>query len=951
MKQVKYLLALTYFYYASTVMGQQSLSIVDHRQNSVHDFPLVATEKVATIWIDQNDFNGVLIATRNLQLDIERVTDNKSQVLHTTPAGKEVVIIGTIGKSGLIDQLVQNKKIDVTDVIGKWETFLIQTVNNPFPDVDKALVIAGSNKRGTIFGIYELSKEIGVSPWYWWADVPPKKSDALYIKSGRYVQGEPPVKYRGIFINDEEPALGRWAVANYGGFTSEFYKKVFELILRLKGNYLWPAMWWASFNENDTLNTKLAHEYGIVMGTTHHEPMNRAHADWRKHGKGAWNYETNEAELKQFWREGIERMGSSETIISLGMRGDGDIAMSKETNIALLERIVKDQREIIEHVTGNSATKVPQLWALYKEVQDYYDQGMRVPDDVTLLLCDDNWGNLRKLPNLKDKPRTGGYGIYYHFDYVGGPRNYKWINTNTLPRIWEQMHLAYRYGANEIWIVNVGDIKPMELPISFFMDYAWNPEKWTQDNLEAYTKQWATLQFGELFATEIADILARYTKYNSRRKPELLAPDVYNLHHYREAENLVNEYNSLAAKAEQLYSKVPENLKDAYYQLVLHPVIASANLNDLWVTVAKNRLYAKQGRASTNELAIRAQFLFEKDSTISYYYNNIMSGGKWRHMMDQTHISYTYWQQPPKDVMPEVLEIDTPQTALLGIAVEGSTEWSVIANTKELNLPAFDSYNQHVHYFEVFNRGKKPAKFSIKTSKVLKVKPSSGIINKEQRIWVRVNWKKVKPGIHKVPITILDDSGNKFSINATIHSIKSSIKPIGFIENNGYISIQAENFSRIKNTSSIGWKVLPDHGKTSSAVTTFPVTAESQKPGNGPVLEYDFHLIRESEVKVQIYLSPTLNFHGKSLRYAVSIDDQTPQVIELHKDMTNRTWEKWVADNIIVKESDHGKISAGNHTLKIWMIDSGVVWQKIVLDLGGLKPSYLGPPESVILNK
>lgn len=345
-------------------------------------------------------------------------------------------------------------------------------------------------------------------------------------------------------------------------------------------------------------------------------------------------------------------MGDYETIVTLAMRGDGDMAMTEETNSALLERIVADQREILADVTGKDVTTIPQIWALYKEVQDYYDKGMRVPNDVTLLLCDDNWGNLRKLPHLTDKPRSGGYGIYYHFDYVGGPRNYKWLNTNQIERVWEQMHLAYAYGADRIRLVNAGDLKSIEFPIEFFLDYAWNPASRPADRLPEYTRLWAEKQFGSAYAAEIAALLNGYTKFNSCRKPELLSPETHSLMFYREFETVVADYNRLAEQAETIYDKPTANMRDAFYQLVLHPVKACANLHDRYFTVAKNRLYAKQGRGLTNSLAQKAQALFAKDSTLSHYYNNVLSGGKWFHMMDQTHISYTYWQQPPKDVLP-----------------------------------------------------------------------------------------------------------------------------------------------------------------------------------------------------------------------------------------------------------------------------------------------------------
>ena len=458
-------------------------------------FTLSEAGKSSPLFVGSEDYPGVMLVAKLLQTDIRNVTNAEPSLSKISsdkiPEAKEIVLIGTLGKNSLIDQLVEDKKLDVKDIEGKWETFLIQVVKNPFPNVDHALVITGSDKRGTIYGMFDLSEKMGVSPWYWWADVPIKKKDNVYVLPVGYTTGEPKVKYRGIFLNDEAPALSGWAKEKFGGLNHEFYEHVFELILRLKGNYLWPAMWDNNFDDDDSLNQKLADEYGVVMGTSHHEPMMRSWKEWQKYGHGDWNYQTNDSTLREYWREGIERMNSYESIVTLGMRGNGDEAMSQTSNIGLLERIISDQRKILADVTGKDVTTIPQVWALYKEVQEYYDKGMRVPDDVTLLLCDDNWGNIRKLPKLTAKPRKGGYGIYYHFDYVGGPRNYKWLNTNQIERTWEQMRLAYEYGAERIWIVNVGDLKPMEFPISFFLDYAWNPEKYSAESLPEYYKSWA----------------------------------------------------------------------------------------------------------------------------------------------------------------------------------------------------------------------------------------------------------------------------------------------------------------------------------------------------------------------------------------------------------------------------------------------------------------------------
>ncbi|QJX48933.1 glycosyhydrolase [Hymenobacter taeanensis] len=825
-------------------------------KKSKGSFTLAASGKTAPLFVSSSDWSGVLRAAKDLQADINRVT--KLQPTLTTdqaPKGKEVVLIGTLGKSSLIDQLVQSKKLDVSGIAGKWEVSLVQVVEKPLPGIDRALVIAGSDKRGTIYGIYDVSQQIGVSPWYWWADVPVKEQKSLYVTAGRHSQGEPKVKYRGIFLNDEAPALSGWAKEKFGGINSKMYVHVFELILRLKGNYLWPAMWGNAFNDDDKQSPVLADEYGIVMGTSHHEPMLRAQQEWKRYGAGPWNYQTNQKTLQDFWRQGIVNMGTHESIVTIGMRGDGDEPMSEESNISLLERIVADQRKILAEATGKPAEQTPQLWALYKEVQDYYDRGMRVPDDVTLLLCDDNWGNIRKLPKQTEKARSGGYGIYYHFDYVGGPRNYKWLNTNPLPRIWEQMHLAHEYGANQIWIVNVGDLKPMELPISFFLDYAWNPDRIKATDVAAYTQHWAAQQFGEKNAADIADILAKYAKYNARRKPELLDQKTYSLA-TGEWATVVADYNQLLARAEAINQKIPAASRDAYYQLVLHPVQACANLNELYYTVALNHDAAQKAQANTNELAEKAKALYAKDAEITKRYHAV-AGGKWNHMMDQTHIGYTYWQQPNEQKMPEVKTLTNATVAATPVAAPAA------------------------------------------------------------------------------------------------RPVAAPVAGAAFQESNGYVSMEAEHYTKAVNGGSVTWQNLPDLGRTLGAVTAFPVTAASEASpgGQSPHLQYAITLQQAGPVTVHAYLAPTLNFTaGQGLRYAVSIDDEAPQIVNLHTGLAaengNRPWQQAVAESIIIKTSQHTVAAAGTHTLKFWRVDPGVVLEKLVVSRGELPATYLGPPES-----
>lgn len=921
-------------------------------------FPMSVSGHTAPLCVSSEDFPGVIRIAKLFQSDIERVTNARPGFfIDKVPEEKEIIVIGTVGKSKIIDKLVKEEKLDVEEIEGNWESSLLRVVKKPFPGVERAFVIAGSDKRGTIYGMFDISRKIGVSPWYWWADVPVDKKENLYVSSEPYIRKEPAVKYRGIFINDEAPALSGWVYEKFGGFNHKFYEKVFELILRLSGNYLWPAMWGKTFFVEDTLNPELADEYGIVLGTSHHEPMMRANVEWNMFGSGPWNYAENDSALRAYWRKGIRRMNGRESIVTIGMRGQGDLPMGDSTNIALLEKIVKDQREIIEEVTGKPASATPQKWALYKEVQDYYNKGMRVPGDVTLLLCDDNWGNVRILPPPDAPPREGGYGMYYHFDFVGGPRSYKWLNTNQIPRIWEQMHLTYRHGVKRIWIVNVGDIKPMELPTDFFLDYAWNPEKWPAERLPDYTKLWAEEQFGEKHAQYIADILSKYTKYNSRRTPELLSPETYSLVNYREAERVVADYNKLAEVAERIYQELPSEYRDAYYQLVLFPVKACANLNEMYVTAGMNHLYAKQGRAATNELAEKVKELFEKDAELTEYYHTEVAAGKWNHMMSQTHIGYTYWQQPEQNKMPEVKKIKIPYTAEMGVAIEGSKScWP--KEDREAVLPGFDVYKQRKRYIEIFNRGDIPFDYRAEMKEPwLKVTPKQGQVKKEQRLWVNVDWKEVPTGDHRIPIVLTGSDGTEVTVYAIVEKPESPErdKINGFVESNGYVSIEAEHYTGEVSKPPIEWQLIPNLGRTASAMTPFPVTAQPQIPGkeNSPRLEYQMHLFDSGKVKVKAYFSPVLNFYNtEGLKYGISFDDEEPKIVNIHKNDTVPDWEypavwnRMVGNNIRIMTSEHNLEKPGKHTLKFWMIDPGVVLQKLVVDMGGVKPSYLGPPES-----
>ena len=799
--------------------------------------------QVLNIVYDAHEDEGVVMAVKSLQADLKAVTGVEPAVGGQT--APQCIIVGS-PKSETIQQLMSSGKIQKNDLQGKREKYLLQIVDNPVAGVSRALVIAGSDKRGTIYGVYELSRQIGVSPWYWFADVPVVHQDNIYIKRGVYTDGEPKVAYRGIFINDEWPSFGNWAVEHFGGINSKCYAHIFELMLRLKANYMWPAMWGSAFYDDDKENGPLADRMGIVMGTSHHEPMALAQQDWkRRKGHGKWSFTTNHDEMMDFWRGGVERAKGWETMYTVGMRGDGDEAMEDKASVRLMEQIVKEQRQLLEQVTGKKAADIPQVWALYKEVQDFYDQGMQVPDDVTLLLCDDNWGNVRRLPKLGAPRRKGGYGMYYHVDYVGAPRNSKWINISPIPRLWEQMNLTYRYGVDQMWILNVGDLKPMEYPITFFLDMAWNPDQFNAQNLQQHSVEFCRSIFGDSYAKEAARLLRTYAKFNRRVTPELLNMRTYSVVNYNEWARVTGEYDQLAIDADKLGRQLPQNLQDAWFQLLGYPIKAMANLYDMYYAQAMNQRLAKKNDPMANGWAKRVEDCFKKDADLAKQYHT-MNGGKWNHMMDEQYIGYKSWQAPEKKIMPEVKR------------VEGNAPAAIT-----LPQPAYITYNT----------------------------------------------PKGTPT---------------------------------FVAKDGYVSIEAEHFTRKTDGKQAKWTVIPELGRTLSGITPQPVTAKV----DGMALEYDMEIPTEATARVTLRFSPTLNFNGTGLRYAVSFDGGEEQVVNINGDYNGETGNAWHREHVIDSQTIHA-LKGGKHTLRIRPLDNALVLQKILINLGGMHKSYLGPQETL----
>ena len=766
-----------------------------------------------------DEWDGVKIAVKNLQEDIFKVTGKRPAINNQNADYK--LIVGTIGKSKSTDALIKQHKIDVAKVSGVWAAGMIA-----------------------------------------------KHDYAVLNVSSPVVFPSPKVKYRGIFLNDEAPCLSTWVKNTFPdsqiptsipelakGMNSHFYAKVFELLLRLKANFMWPAMWGNAFYADDTNNSKTADMMGIIMGTSHHEPMARNHQEWARNRdkNGAWDYASNQKVIDQFFREGIRRSKDNEDLITIGMRGDGDAPMGGkeghddeyvnqlEKNKKLMERIIQNQRKIIAKETGKPAAQRQQVWALYKEVQEYYEAGLQVPEDVIILVSDDNWGNIRKVPDVK---RKGGWGIYYHVDYVGAPRNSKWLNITQTQQMFEQLSLAYDFGIEKLWVLNVGDLKPMEYPIQLFCDMAYDPKTYNLQNVTNHTEKFFETVVGKDFAKEAARIYNRNCQYMARVTPEMMDARTYNVK-TGEFKMVADEYARLEAEALRLYLVIPEQCKDAYRQLILFPVQAMANLYDMYYAQAKNHQLAKENNPMANAWAKRVEDCFARDAELATQYHKL-NGGKWNHMMDEAYIGYTSWNGPEKKIMPEVKRVKGEATGTLTFPT-----------------PAYITYRQ--------------------------------------------------------------PKGKPF-----------------FVAKGGYVSIEAEHFTRKKDGKEATWTILGELGRTLSGITPQPVTAAV----DGMSLEYDMKIPSAATAYVTLRFSPSLNFNVTGLRYAISFDGGEEQVVNINGDFNGETGNEWHRDHIIDSRTTH-HLKKGKHTLRIRPLDNALVLQKILIDLGGLQKSYLGPQETV----
>lgn len=988
-------------------------------------FPLAVRGDIPPPVVSDNDYAGVRRVTTDLAKDLKRVTGTSPHVTASLPArAKQAVIIGTLGHSALIDRLAKEGKIDTSAIRGKWETSIEQVVDHPLPGVDQALVIAGGDQRGAIYGAYDISRGIGVSPWYWWDDVKPAHQDRLYVEAGVHTQGTPAVKYRGFFVNDENPSLGRAAkglfgegkAAGYpGGFNHKLYAKVFEAALRLKANYIWPAVWGRAFAEDDPDNQATATAYGVVMGTSHEAPMARGIEEWNRHAKpavrdasgaittpgsdpyggtGEWSFRNNSRALIDYWTDGIKRMKAdgSEQVITMGMRGNGDTALPDGDGIDLMQSIFDAQEKILK---DQGMDDQPKVWTLYKEVQRYWDEGLRPPSDVTVNFTDDNWGNIRHLPDPTEAPRAGGYGLYYHFDYVGGGRDYKWADSTNLANTWEQLHLAYTSGVNRLWVTNVGDLKENEAPTQFFLDYAWNPNAIPVDDIWNWEKQYAAENFGPKVASQVGDVLSTYSQLQARRKPELLNRKItvdptkdittdssavvyddqqtpFSINDYDELAAATDQWQALAAKAAKVQKEIPGSQQDAFFELVGYEVKATAVMYELRQAEFTNIAYAAQGRAGTNALADRTDRLFAQFESLNDYYNDQVAHGKWKDFQTQPVLGYgdiaryganAPWQEPElnndaisDEVYPAVQRIAVPHAASLGVGIDGSDAWWPHATTAPV-LPSFSPYQTApTQWIDVFDRGTAPLGYQVTSgASYLSVSRTRGVTADQQRLAVKVDWNRAPRGVvSRVPITVTGADGTTVTVTAVVDNRVPAGGAHGFVEAGGYVAMDAADATKVVDNGAVRWLRVPGIGQTGDGMDLTPGSAARQTPGAGDArLEYAFSTVSSGSVDVTAYLSPRSSVRANNqLEYAVSVDGEAPQIVDIiaatgqNSTTMNKQWERNTSDNVNRTTTTHILTGPGQHVLTFWAVDPNVVLQKLVVDTGGLEDSYLGPPES-----
>ncbi len=951
---------------------------------------LLSTENQAvSVYIDESgsDYEGMRLVAESFAGDMALVSEAGAApniLTRQSDLKGSAIIVGSIGNNDVIDSLIEKNRVEVSDIEGKWETYKIQVIENPTDQVGKAVVVVGSDKRGAIYGLYHISEMMGVSPWVYWGDALPEKKKEIVLedKDLTITSKEPSVKYRGIFLNDEAPSLTGWVKNKFGDYNEEFYKHVYELILRCKGNYLWPAMWSNSFSEDGRetpiANAELADQYGIVMGTSHHEPLCRAGVEWQrnyeKYGtSNVWDFNENGDAITKFWQGGVERNKAFENVYTLGMRGEADSSLGGTVaeNIQLLKDVITTQKNILKE---NSLSDAPQVLTVYKEVENFWHgddetEGLKkwnALDDVTIMLCDDNFGNMRTLPTTEEEiNRKGGWGMYYHFDYHGGPTSYEWVNSVELNKVWEQMTMAYEHGIDDIWIVNVGDLKPMEMNISYFLDLAYDYDTWGAGGLnktETYRKQWVKQQFGPALndkqVEDVDSILKDYTWLNGSCKPETLNSATYHVTNYNEAMEMLGKIEGMIQKADEYKELIPAKLQAAYYELVYFPAVASANVAKIQIYAGLNTYYYDQGSILANLYASLLEQAVQMDQDLEYTYNSDMPGvgDKWKNMMSSPHVGFITWNSNGWSY-PQAKWVTPPESPLMLVNLQNQEK----AVTKgEASLDDFTNINQESYTVTISNGGGQSFAYKATPSDDwIRVSKSSGRVTMQDMLEVSVDWSKVTENKSGTVTLEGADGTVTLKVNAKVYDT-SALDDKTYVYANGYASMLAGQFTGSgKGVDGTECKTIEDYGKMGEALRAFPGTSSyAGKPEDAPYVEYKVQVPAEGDYKLTAYTAPSNNIdrNDVSIRYGLSVNGSDISVVNTINSSNfspgaySGTWTTDVKMNGRRTEGDV-HLTSGVNTLRIYAVDPTFVLQKLVVSEASVKTSHFGPGESYYVGK
>lgn len=987
---------------------------------------------------------GLEIIAGTFAKDVGLVTGKDADVVtDAAELSGNVIIAGTIGNNEVIDALIAKGAIDVSGLYKdgglKWDCYQMQFVGGDvlascgYGGVANALVITGSNKRGAMYGLFNISEHIGVSAWVHMADAVPVQYSAVWLDSSllefnqadKYLAKEPSVKYRGFFINDESPSFTGWAGTAFGGVNENCYEHIFELIIRMKANYLWPAMWGNSFSDEGKefklANAVLADAYGVCMGTSHHESCHRAGVEWQRIYKNygtsnAWDYASNSDAIYKFWEDGIERNGNFENTITMGMRGEGDSALkgNVQYNIDLLKRIISDQTTIVDdYMAENPDAKTKdamKIYIPYSENEEYYYgpddgsiDGLNVwdgMDDVTVILTDDNYGNVRSLPEEKVRYREAGWGLYYHLDGHVGPHAYEWVSSTQLEHIWDQLTMAYDYNVRNVWVINAGDVKPLEMELNYAMDLAYDMEKWgSRDTAKEYREAWIQKQLGgkqncpDEAAAGVADCVADFLKISTYRKPEFVKSDMYSNVNYNEAQNVLELCEETIRKADYYYDNYFKYTAwdDAYYQIVYYQAVATANVTRMMIFKSLYDFYAEQKSSLANVYAKLVEECIEYDKELTDYYNNTMSGGKWKKMMSSPHVGFVTWSSDGWSY-PEPTAINLSGEPKMLVSVSGDAK---AYETGTAELPTFTNTVKQRYAVTLSNGGTDEYSFTVGTladwiqitDKEGKQIVNGGTVKDAAYFYISVDWSRVRS--QKIGTVVIKGNGQtvKLIVNTSYTEYKS--KGIGtHFESNDVVTIDGDEYiNNVSSQNGVSWSRINGYGRYKSAMKMFPVTESFTKRTGGtyevrvgnnvrtvteyednydaPYMEYQFYVDEDDDYTFTLYRTTTNNIFKPSgwgyvpveLFYGISVDGSwMTQVNSLpdgryvsHAMGSDNRWIDGILNNIHISTSEE-HMDAGVHTVRIYGMHAGLGVERLVISNKALKESYLGPDKTFMLD-